>query len=55
MAKAPVIAVVGSASMDLTCYAEVLPLAGQTLYGNLFTTGFGGKGGYGVVIVRYPV
>ncbi|MGI9144830.1 MAG: ribokinase [Candidatus Planktophila sp.] len=44
MAKAPVIAVVGSASMDLTCYAEVLPLAGQTLYGNLFTTGFGGKG-----------
>lgn len=44
MAKAPVIAVVGSASMDLTCYAEILPLAGQTLYGNLFTTGFGGKG-----------
>lgn len=44
MAKAPVIAVVGSSSMDLTCYAEVLPQAGQTLYGNLFTTGFGGKG-----------
>jgi ribokinase len=44
MAKAPVIAVVGSASMDLTCYADVLPQAGQTLYGNLFTTGFGGKG-----------
>jgi ribokinase len=44
MAKAPVIAVVGSASMDLTCYADVLPQAGQTLYGNQFTTGFGGKG-----------
>ena len=44
MNKAPVIAVVGSASMDLTCYADVLPAAGQTLYGNLFTTGFGGKG-----------
>jgi ribokinase len=44
MAKAPVIAVVGSSSMDLTCYADVLPQAGQTLYGNLFTTGFGGKG-----------
>jgi len=44
MAKAPVIAVVGSASMDLTCYADELPQAGQTLYGNLFTTGFGGKG-----------
>jgi ribokinase len=44
MAKAPVIAVIGSSSMDLTCYADVLPQAGQTLYGNLFTTGFGGKG-----------
>jgi len=44
MAKASVIAVVGSSSMDLTCYADVLPQAGQTLYGNLFTTGFGGKG-----------
>lgn len=44
MSKAPVIAVVGSACMDLTCYADVLPQAGQTLYGNLFTTGFGGKG-----------
>ena len=30
--------------MDLTCYADVLPQPGQTLYGNLFTTGFGGKG-----------
>ena len=37
VAKAPVIAVVGSASMDLTCYADVLPQPGQTLYGNLFT------------------
>ena len=39
-----VIAVVGSAMMDLTAYAEVLPEAGQTLAGQLFTTGFGGKG-----------
>jgi len=30
--------------MDLTCYAEELPEAGQTLIGELFTTGFGGKG-----------
>lgn len=43
MSKA-VIAVVGSAMMDLTAYAEVLPEAGQTLAGQLFTTGFGGKG-----------
>ena len=40
----PVIAVVGSAMMDLTAYAEVLPKAGQTLVGKQFTTGFGGKG-----------
>ena len=43
MSKA-VIAVVGSAMMDLTAYANVLPEAGQTLAGQLFTTGFGGKG-----------
>jgi ribokinase len=30
--------------MDLTAYADLLPEAGQTLAGQLFTTGFGGKG-----------
>lgn len=44
MTKAPVIAIVGSTCMDLTCYADVLPTPGQTLFGNLFATGFGGKG-----------
>ena len=39
-----VIAVVGSAMMDLTAYADILPEPGQTLAGQLFTTGFGGKG-----------
>jgi len=39
-----VIAVVGSAMMDLTAYASVLPEPGQTLVGDIFTTGFGGKG-----------
>jgi ribokinase len=39
-----VIAVVGSAMMDLTAYASVLPEPGQTLIGEVFTTGFGGKG-----------
>ena len=39
-----VIVVVGSAMMDLTAYADVLPEPGQTLAGQLFTTGFGGKG-----------
>ena len=40
----PVIAVVGSAMMDLTAYSDKLPSAGQTIVGNQFTTGFGGKG-----------
>lgn len=40
----PVIAVVGSAMMDLTAYSDKLPTAGQTIVGNEFTTGFGGKG-----------
>jgi ribokinase len=30
--------------MDLTAYASVLPEPGQTLVGEVFTTGFGGKG-----------
>ncbi len=49
MSKA-VIAVVGSAMMDLTAYAPVLPEPGQTLVGDLFTTGFGGKGANQAVI-----
>jgi len=49
MGKA-VVAVVGSAMMDLTAYAQVLPEAGQTLVGDLFTTGFGGKGANQAVI-----
>ena len=46
----PVVAVVGSAMMDLTAYAKTLPEAGQTLVGQLFTTGFGGKGANQAVI-----
>ena len=30
--------------MDLTVYADVLPAAGETRFGESFTTGFGGKG-----------
>ncbi len=49
MSKA-VIAIVGSAMMDLTAYSSVLPESGQTLMGELFTTGFGGKGANQAVI-----
>ena len=48
-----VIAVVGSAMMDLTAYADVVPEAGQTLVGQLFTTGFGGKGANQAVIAAH--
>ena len=38
------IAVIGSTMMDLTVYADILPAAGETRFGDSFTTGFGGKG-----------
>lgn len=38
------IAVIGSTMMDLTVYADVIPAAGETRFGDSFTTGFGGKG-----------
>jgi len=52
MSKA-VVAIVGSAMMDLTAYAQVLPEPGQTLVGDLFTTGFGGKGANQAVIAAH--
>lgn len=52
MSKA-VVAVVGSAMMDLTAYAHTLPEPGQTLVGELFTTGFGGKGANQAVIAAH--
>jgi ribokinase len=45
MRKKPIrIAVVGSANMDLTSYSERSPSPGETLFGESFITGFGGKG-----------
>ena len=52
MSKA-VIAVVGSAMIDLTAYATVIPAPGQTLEGDLFTTGYGGKGANQAVIAAH--
>ena len=52
MGKA-VVAVVGSAMIDLTAYAKNLPVAGQTVEGELFTTGFGGKGANQAVIAAH--
>jgi ribokinase len=51
--KPTVIAVVGSAMMDLTAYAQILPEPGQTLAGQHFTTGFGGKGANQAVMAAH--
>jgi len=39
--------------IDLTAYATVIPAPGQTLEGDLFTTGFGGKGANQAVIAAH--
>jgi ribokinase len=48
----PCIAVIGSSMMDLTCYAKKIPGPGETTFGNLFTTGFGGKGANQAVMAQ---
>jgi len=40
----PVIAVVGSLNIDLVAYASRVPAAGETIIGDRFQMGFGGKG-----------
>ena len=38
------ILVIGAANTDLTTYVDRIPEGGETIHGNNFTTGFGGKG-----------
>jgi len=44
MAKRPRIAVVGSANIDLTTFTDQFPKPGETIFGQKFDLGFGGKG-----------
>ena len=44
MAKHPRIAVVGSANTDLTTFIDHFPKPGETIFGQKFDLGFGGKG-----------
>jgi len=44
MGKRPHIAVVGSANIDLTTFADRFPQPGETIFGQQFHLGFGGKG-----------
>lgn len=44
MTRRPRIAVVGSANIDLTTFAQQFPKPGETIFGEKFDLGFGGKG-----------
>jgi ribokinase len=44
MAPRPRIAVVGSANVDLTTFTNQFPKPGETIFGQAFNLGFGGKG-----------
>jgi len=49
---APRIAVVGSTMVDLVAYVERAPAAGETVMGDDFRIGFGGKGANQAVMAR---
>ena len=42
--QTPRIAVVGSANIDLVTFTDKFPKPGQTIFGDRFDLGFGGKG-----------
>jgi len=52
MAKRPRIAVIGSANVDLTTFADRFPKPGETIFGQRFDLGFGGKGANQAVAAR---
>jgi len=52
MSKVPRIAVVGSANVDLTTFSDRFPRPGETIFGQRFDLGFGGKGANQAVAAR---
>jgi len=52
MARPPRVAVVGSANTDLITFTDTFPRAGETLFGQRFDLGFGGKGANQAVAAR---
>ncbi|HXP43370.1 MAG TPA: ribokinase [Candidatus Acidoferrales bacterium] len=52
MAARPRVAVVGSANIDLTTFADRFPKPGETIFGQRFDLGFGGKGANQAVAAR---
>src|SRR6202140_3790694 len=58
MSKIPRTAVVGSANIDLTTFTDRFPKPGETIFGQKFDLGFGGKGANQAVaakLCRAPV
>jgi len=52
MTKRPRIAVIGSANIDLTTFSDRFPKSGETIFGQKFDLGFGGKGANQAVASR---
>ncbi len=52
MTRAPRVAVVGSANVDLTTFSDLFPRLGETIFGQRFDLGFGGKGANQAVAAR---
>ncbi|HET9741893.1 MAG TPA: ribokinase [Terriglobales bacterium] len=52
MTKPPRIAVIGSANIDLTTFTDRFPKPGETIFGQKFDLGFGGKGANQAVAAR---
>jgi ribokinase len=52
MPKQPRIAVIGSANIDLTTFTDRFPKPGETIFGQKFDLGFGGKGANQAVAAR---
>ena len=52
MSRRPRVAVVGSANVDMTTFADRFPNAGETIFGQRFDLGFGGKGANQAVAAR---
>src|SRR5205807_9435028 len=50
--QTPRIAVVGSANIDLVTFTDKFPKPGQTIFGDRFDLGFGGKGANQAVAAR---
>jgi ribokinase len=50
--KRPRIAVVGSANVDMTTFSDRFPKPGETIFGDNFDLGFGGKGANQAVAAR---